>query len=511
MATVMIALAGCSAAQPADRAGGDTVLLRMGTNEAEVNTNGQLVGLETFVEQLTEVSGGRLQVEFAFQYGDDPGGADAESRVIDALVAGDLDGGWPSTRSFAGAGIRGLEAVEAPMTLSSSAAVGALVTGPAAATALGALEDSGVKALALTAGSLRRPFAAGTPLLSPEDWADQRFRVYGSPVQAETVTALGGIPVNLGFGWMDEVLAGRLRGAEFEVAQYASNGWGTEAGAVTADVVLWPKVYVLALSQKRFDSLNEQQQDWVQQAATRAAEASVADAVADDARAEDLCGRGVRFIPAGPEQLAALRAAVAPVVEGLSADPVTAPLMEQVLAIAREHPDVESVDVPAECGTMALTGAEPSAAPSIPAETAAIPNGVYRVELSAAEVAAGGVDNGLGWSGTWTITIEDGTYVVTCRPVDRPGRDCGNSSYDGPLDAGQLRGSGQTVTFVWDGEMMAELTGCDLSADPTEDGACYPMPPITLGWELDGDQLMFEHISGDEIYSSTLKPYRKIG
>jgi TRAP-type C4-dicarboxylate transport system substrate-binding protein len=380
----MIALAGCSAAQPADRAGGDTVLLRMGTNEAEVNTNGQLVGLETFVEQLTEVSGGRLQVEFAFQYGDDPGGADAESRVIDALVAGDLDGGWPSTRSFAGAGIRGLEAVEAPMTLSSSAAVGALVTGPAAATALGALEDSGVKALALTAGSLRRPFAAGTPLLSPEDWADQRFRVYGSPVQAETVTALGGIPVNLGFGWMDEVLAGRLRGAEFEVAQYASNGWGTEAGAVTADVVLWPKVYVLALSQKRFDSLNEQQQDWVQQAATRAAEASVADAVADDARAEDLCGRGVRFIPAGPEQLAALRAAVAPVVEGLSADPVTAPLMEQVLAIAREHPDVESVDVPAECGTMALTGAEPSAAPSIPAETAAIPNGIYRVELSAA-------------------------------------------------------------------------------------------------------------------------------
>ena len=121
------------------------------------------------------------------------------------------------------------------------------------------------------------------------------------------------------------------------------------------------------------------------------------------------------------------------------------------------------------------------------------------------------MDNGLGWSGTWTITIEDGTYVVTCRPVDRPGRDCGNTTYDGPLDAGQLRGSGQTVTFVWDGQMMTELTGCDLSADPTEDGACYPMPPITLGWELDGDQLMFEHISGDEIYSSTLKPYRKIG
>jgi hypothetical protein len=218
----------------------------------------------------------------------------------------------------------------------------------------------------------------------------------------------------------------------------------------------------------------------------------------------------VRFVPAGPEQLAAMRAAVAPVVEGLAADPVTAPLMEEVLAIAREHPDVEAVDVPADCRTV-VAGGEPSVQPSIPAETAAIPNGVYRVELSAAEIAAAGVDNGQGWSGTWTITVKDGTYVVTCRPVDRPGRDCGNTTYDGPLDAGQLRGSGQTVTFVWDGQMMTELTGCDLSAKPPQEGACYPQPPITMAWELDGEELRFRQLSGDEPYSSTLKPYRKIG
>jgi TRAP-type C4-dicarboxylate transport system substrate-binding protein len=510
VATAAIVLAGCGGAQPADRAGGDTVVLRLATIEGEVNGNGQAVGPPTFVEQLTKVSQGRLQVDVAFEY-EIGRGADAESRLVEAIAAGDLDGGWPSTRAFADAGIRGLEAVEAPMTLSNSAAVGALVTGPAAATALGLLQDSGVKGLALSASTLRRPFAADEPLLGPDDWASQPVRVYNSPVQADTVTALGGKPVNLGFTWVDEVLAGRLRGAEFDVAQYAYNGFSTEAGAVTANVVLWPKVYVLALSQKRFDSLNDQQQEWVQQAATRAAEASVEDALADDARAEDLCGRGVRFVPAGPEQLAAMRAALAPVVDGLAADPVTAPLMEQVLDIAREHPDVESVDVPAECRTVNLTGAEPSAAPSIPAETAAIPDGIYRVELSAAEVAAAGLDNGQGHSGTWTITIKDGTYVVTCRPVDRPGRDCGNTSYDGPLDAGQLRGSGQTVTFVWDGEMMVALTGCDLSVVAPAHGACYPQPPITLKWSLDGDELRFRQIGGGEPYASTLKPYRKIG
>jgi hypothetical protein len=42
-------------------------------------------------------------------------------------------------------------------------------------------------------------------------------------------------------------------------------------------------------------------------------------------------------------------------------------------------------------------------------------------------------------------------------------------------------------------------------------GACYPQPPITLKWSLDGDELRFRQIGGGEPYASTLKPYRKIG
>ena len=73
--------------------------------------------------------------------------------------------------------------------------------------------------------------------------------MYNSPVQADVVRALGGTPANLGFGWIDEVRAGSLRGAEFDIAQYAKNDNSTEAGHVTANVVLWPKVFVLSLEQ----------------------------------------------------------------------------------------------------------------------------------------------------------------------------------------------------------------------------------------------------------------------
>ena len=56
--------------------------------------------------------------------------------------------------------------------------------------------------------------------------------------------------MNIGIGgWLDEVLAGNMRGAEFDIAQYFNNGLRTEAPNVTSNVVLWPKVYVLSLSQ----------------------------------------------------------------------------------------------------------------------------------------------------------------------------------------------------------------------------------------------------------------------
>ena len=181
IAIVIVALvAACQTTGIRDKTGGDTTVLKLVTFEGRVDDNGQNYGLSAFVDNLRKVSGGRLKVDLVTEYG---GSApDAESHVVRAIASGQMDGGWPSTRAFADAGITGLEAVEAPMTITNYAAEKALVSGPVAGKLLGRLDGTGVVGLGLTVGPLRRPFAAKTPLLGPDDWKGIKFRVFNSPV-----------------------------------------------------------------------------------------------------------------------------------------------------------------------------------------------------------------------------------------------------------------------------------------------------------------------------------------
>ena len=441
----------CTSNLAADRSGGDTVRLTFATIDGDVTD----AGPQTFVQQLEKVSGGRLQVDVSTNYG--TGAGDAESRLVRSIGSGKLDGGWPATRAFANAGIDGLGAVEAPMTLTSYAAVKDLVRGSASTVALDQLDGTGVVGLGLTAGPLRRPFAAEGPLVAPEDWRDVRFRVYNSPVQADTVRRLGGIPVSVGHVWADRVRAGTLRGGEFSVA---GSGPADVAGHVTANVVLWPKVFVLTLSRDRFEALNGQQRQWVRTAAARAVRASVSASINETAEAGTLCERGAKFFAATNEQLAALHAAMEPVIQQLASDPTEAPLMTEVQAVAARYPQPEDLELPMTCTAQ---GGAP-APPPVPSTVSALPDGTYRVAIPVDTVAAAGVSNDGGWSGTWTLRVHDGTFALSCRPLDAPGRDCGTVVSDTPFEAGQLRGTGETVYFVPDPKMLSRLSGCRLPA-----------------------------------------------
>jgi TRAP-type C4-dicarboxylate transport system substrate-binding protein len=496
VAATVVLVAACSVAPGTDKSGGDTVVLRLATIDL-VNNNGQSYGPEAFVESLEKVSGGRLSVEVITRYGD--GAPEAESDLLEAIASGEVDGGWPSTRAFANAGISGLEAVEAPMMLTSYAAEKALVSGPVADKLLAQLEGTGVLGLDLAVGPLRRPFAAKAPLLGPENWAGATFRVYNSPVQTDAVRLLGATPVNLGLGWIDEVRAGRLRGVEFDIAQYAEMGKTTEAGYITANVVLWPKVFVLSVSQKRFDALSDEQQNWVREAADKAMQVSV-DATYDETTiAQDLCGKGARFIDASPDQIAALRSTLQPVLDGLAADPASGALLTEIQAIAANHPKPDIPTVPKACqqGT-----ADDQPAGRAPDQVSDLPDGEYRAEITTDDLAAAGLDNRDGNAGTWTLTVRDGIYEMRCRPIDDPGIDCGHSVEAGPLDAGYLRGTGHTVTLVHDPELMSKLTGCKLPVSETLPGHCGPGGGGPKTWEIEGDSLTF---SGD------LEPWTKIG
>lgn len=506
LAGVVLA-AGCGSGgdDAADKAGGDTVVLHLATIDSDINGNGQLFGPTTFVEALERVSDGQIKVDVTTAY--EEGAPDAESQLVEAIASGDLDGGWPSTRSFAQAGIDGLQPVETPMAITSYAAEAAVANGPVAEELLDQLEGSGVTGLGLAVGPLRRPFAAEAPLLAPADWSGAAFRSYNSPVQADAISALGGEPKNIGTDWPNAVAAGELRGAEFDLAQYQSNGLAAEIPFVTSDVVLWPKMFVLSLNEERYESLTDEQRGFVEAAAREAVEASVAGPYDDSGIATELCDVGVRFFDAGSDELDALHEALAPVVQELADDPATGPIVEAIQAIAEEHPDAEPIEVPEGCGTEV-----PDQGSAVPDEASDLPDGLYRVEITADEVADYGVSNGSGWSGTWSLTVhDDGTYEMHCATLDLPGKDCGQIDSDGThvLDAGYLRGGDGPVYFVGDGEVMSELGGCELPPSP-EPGHCFVLDPYWFEWSLDGDQLTFSDAGGFDVPNMVIEPWTRI-
>ncbi len=497
------AAGGCTAAT-ADKAGGETITLRFGTIDGEDR------GRE-FADAIETASDGRIRVDVEHNYAD--GAAEAEAQIIEAIATGELDGGWPSTRAFAAAGIPGLTAVEAPMVITNYEAVAELVEGEASTTILAALDGTGVVGVGLAASPLRRPFAANAPLLDPDDWKGKSFRAYNSVTQEQAIRALGAAPVNLSFAWIDEVRMGRLDGAEFDVRGYWMNGYGSEAGNVTSNVVLWPKIGVLSLSQERWDALTDQQRAWIRDAAEASTAASVATDYGEDETAGLLCAQGLKFFAAAPEQLEALQAAFAPVIDALAADESTAPVLRVVLSAAERHPGIAEVNVPEACATGAFApGVSSPEEATIPMEGAPpIPDGVYRVEITADEVAAAGLSNGPGWSGTWTMTIDDGTYALTCQPITAPGKDCGNVTYgqdgvtfDTVLEAGYLQGDDMSVVFAYDPEVHSQHTGCELP--------CLGEFELAFTWSMNGDRLQLVDVStADPYHQHTLKPWTRIG
>ena len=72
----------------------------------------------------------------------------------------------------------------------------------------------------------------------------------------------------------------------------------------------------------------------------------------------------------------------------------------------------------------------------------------------------------------------------------RPGQGLRELGGREPVFAGDLRGSGNTVWFVYRPDLTAKLTGCLLPASGTLAGHCLPGDPYRLTWSLKGNTLL---------------------
>ncbi len=141
----------------------------------------------------------------------------------------------------------------------------------------------------------------------------------------------------------------------------------------------------------------------------------------------------------------------------------------------------------------------------------ALADGRYRVAVTEAEVSSAGLNNSDGWTGTWTLDLADGTYQLTCKPLDLPGKDCGNTVSDKVLEAGALTIEGDTAALDYDPELMSRLTGCALPVSSTDPSHCYPLEPYRFTWSVDGDELTFRDAGSSFVpHSFLLKPWQRI-
>jgi TRAP-type transport system periplasmic protein len=472
---VMVALSaaalttsGCQGG-PAAKAGQAAVTLRFATEDPSINNNGQIRALQDFVAKVSTLSVGRLRIKVETDVGS--GATGSRSPVLDDIQRGSYDGGWNATRAFAATGFRAFEAIEAPFVIQSYPVEQQFVTSPLAAQMLGRLEGTGLVGLGLVAGPLRRPFAVSRPLVEPSDWKGISFRVFHSPMQTATVAALGARPVFAGPAGIGALLnGGSLGGQEFDLFQYDIDGFANAEPYVTANVALWPKTYALVMNAKRFASLTGQQQQWVRQAAKGAVHESATNPFDEDPATQRMCVTGVRFANASAAQLAELRAKVAPVYDLLRRDPTTAADLAALQAMDAAHPVASTPTIPAGC-----QGAAPA---SQVVDTAIktqprIPDGSYRVQVSASDLEVYGAEPGHAAdnAGTATLTIRNGTYALSLRfgadPKGRPE----------PAESGLLRGTARTALFV---PRCPTGTSCGPVPPPYSFGYKYSHATLTL-------------------------------
>jgi hypothetical protein len=196
-------------------------------------------------------------------------------------------------------------------------------------------------------------------------------------------------------------------------------------------------------------------------------------------------------------------------VTALASDPVEAPVLGTVQAVAAANPGTDAVPAPVTC----LNGvAAKEQAVRVPRAASALPDGVYRTQITPEMLTTAGVDPADEYpGGTWTLTVRHATYELRCRPLGGgPDAECGSTATDKILDLGDLRGRGHSVVFVPDEARLAAVSGCTVGSG-TGNG-CGVLGPYRAVWSLTDKQLTFSNYVGAPSNQQLLvAPWTRIG
>jgi C4-dicarboxylate-binding protein DctP len=278
-----------------------------------------------FKELAEAKTGGRVHVEV---YPNSSLYKDKEE--LEALQLGAVQMLAPGLAKFSPLGVKSFEVFDLPFLFPDQAAIRAVTTGPVGHQLLAALEPHGFKGLAYWDNGFK-VFTANTPLRNPDDFKGLKFRIQSSKVLDEQMRALKAIPQVMAFSESYQALqTGVVDGTE----NTPSNIYTQKMHEVQKYLVAADHGYVgyAVIVNKRFwEGLPPDIRSELDEAMAEAT--TYANTIAYDENVQAL--EAIRkagtteIITLTPAQLAAWRAALAPVQQTMAAR-IGPPLLQAV-------------------------------------------------------------------------------------------------------------------------------------------------------------------------------------
>jgi TRAP-type C4-dicarboxylate transport system substrate-binding protein len=461
---VLLAAAACSGSS-VDKAGGtqtpQPVVLTLADHEQAPDD------VQFWVDEVQRRSGGSLRIQVTNRWRDQEVAYDRAT--IADVQAGKVQLAKVNARAYDTVGVTSFQALVAPFLIDNHTLERRVLESDLMGEMLAGTNKLGLVGLAVLPAQLRKPLGVSRPLVTVKDYQGARIGVREGEVAKATFTALGATPVPTIPG---KPLDG-LDGIELHFG--AIKGNEQQAKAVTSNVTFWPRPTTLVINRKAFESLTPTQRE-----ALQAAGSAVLSRQLDQQQkfsAEDegvLCRRGLRYVQASNQDLAALRRAVQPVYDQLQANAETKSSLQRILAMKHETRAAATPDNPRCSPSSAAGGAD---------QKVTALDGVYRTSFTREELAKSPLLSDMGevrddnW-GDFTLTFDRGRVTFTQR------NDVENSSTSG--------------TYALDGKAITlKFTG-GVNAGETFSGV----------WSLYRDVLTFERGALPTPY--VLKPWRRV-
>jgi TRAP-type C4-dicarboxylate transport system substrate-binding protein len=366
-----------------------------------------------FARRVQSLSGGDIRIKPVL----DAGGNNPnwDQLVLDNVRGGKWEMGLIPARAWDTEGVTSLRALNAPFLITSEALRDDVISSELADDLMSGLKEAGVHGLALFPEGLRHPFGYEQPLLGPDDYAGAAIRSPTSQTAAAVFDALGASTND------DETDAVQQAGME------SSYDLGP-AGTATGNVTFFPKANALVVNDDVLERLDERRRAVLEKAAVETREWAIQTLPSDADAAAAYCANGGAVVLASDEDLAALERATAPVYAELERDEQT---RELIAAIRQRKGEAAAPTPPKACGRPA--GRDEGRAGG---DADSRLNGVYRMELTDADLRAAGITSRADLDenhGIFTITLEDGDYCWVQRapnPLNNPD-ECSTYEVDG--------------------------------------------------------------------------------